>query len=63
LTCTPCYIFKTALKSLEVGTAKQIKVIKQPQGRRPGAYPDEQLEAIEVSIQKSEVKIQQSLFE
>jgi hypothetical protein len=53
LTDTPCYLFKGALKSLEVGKRKRVKVIKAPAGRKPGTYPDEQLEKIEVTFEES----------
>jgi three-Cys-motif partner protein len=53
LTETPCYLFRTALKSLEVGNKKRIRVVKAPPHRTPGTYPDEQLEQIEVTFDKS----------
>ncbi len=53
LTETPCYLFKTALKSLEVGDRKCISAIKAPPQRRPGTYPDEQLGEIEVTFERS----------
>lgn len=53
LTGTPCYLFKAALKSLEVGKKKRAKVTKAPPGRKPGTYPDEQLEQIEVAFESS----------
>lgn len=40
LTDTPCYLFKAALRSLEVG-ARTARITKAPPGRRPGTYPDE----------------------
>lgn len=53
LTDTPCYLFKTSLKSLELSKDKQLRVIKAPAGRKPGTYPDEQMEKIEVSFASS----------
>lgn len=53
LTDTPCYLFKTALKSLESGKQKTIKVVKAPIGRKPGTYPNEQLKEIEVTFASS----------
>jgi three-Cys-motif partner protein len=37
---TPCYLFKTAFKSLEVGKTKSVTVVRQPPGRKPGTYSD-----------------------
>lgn len=51
LTDTPCYLFKTALKSLEKD--KRLRVVKAPVGRKPGTYPDEQVERIEVTFASS----------
>jgi hypothetical protein len=53
LTETPCYLFKTALKSLELDKNGCTRVVKAPPGRKPGTYPDEQLEEIEVAFEKS----------
>jgi hypothetical protein len=53
LTDTPCYLFKTALKSLELGKQRRITLVKAPPGRKPGTYPDEQLEEIEVAFENS----------
>jgi three-Cys-motif partner protein len=53
LTETPSYLFKAALKSLEVGKKKCARVIKAPAGRKPGNYPDEQLDEIEVKFENS----------
>ncbi len=53
LTQTPCYLFKTALKSLEGESNKRLSVTKQPVGRKPGTYPDEQLDAIEVEFEST----------
>ncbi len=53
LTDTPCYLFKTALKSLELGKERCAKVTKAPAGRKPGIYPDEQLQEIEMTFEKS----------
>jgi len=41
LTETPCYLFKTALKTLE--KSGQVKAIDPPPGRKPGEYPDDSL--------------------
>jgi hypothetical protein len=53
LTDTPCYLFKTALKSLEVGAHKTATVVRESLGRKPGTYPDEQLEQIELRFDAS----------
>jgi hypothetical protein len=53
LTETPCCLFKMALKSLEVGKRKCITAVKAPPQRKPGTYPDEQLEQIEVTFGRS----------
>jgi hypothetical protein len=52
LTETPCYLFKSALKSLEVGDRRCLTV-KAPRQRKPGTYPDEQLDQIEVTFERS----------
>jgi three-Cys-motif partner protein len=46
LTDTPCYLFKAALKKLEVGPTKSAMVLQAPQVRRPGTYPDQILNQI-----------------
>jgi three-Cys-motif partner protein len=46
LTDTPCYLFKAALKKLEVGPKKSARVIQAPHGRKPGTYPDDKLPQI-----------------
>ncbi len=46
LTDTPCYLFKSALKSLEVRKQRKLEIVKQPPGRKRGTYPDEMLEEI-----------------
>jgi three-Cys-motif partner protein len=53
LTDTPCYLFKGALKSLEVGKQKSLVVAKVPPGRKPGMYPDDQLAEIELRFDAS----------
>ncbi len=53
LTDTPCYLFKTALKSLEVGKNGRAAVIEQPSGRKPGTYIDEQLDEIVLKFEVS----------
>jgi three-Cys-motif partner protein len=53
LTETPCYLFKTALKSLEVEKQKRVSVFKAPPKRKPGTYPDEQLGEIELRFTTS----------
>jgi three-Cys-motif partner protein len=53
LTETPCYLFKTALKSIELGKQGQVSVIKAPIGRKPGTYPDDQLDEIELVFANS----------
>jgi len=51
LTQTPCYLFKSALQSLETG--KHVVVVKAPTNRKPGKYPEPQLEQIELRFEKS----------
>jgi len=53
LTDTPCYLFRDALKSLEVGKHKRVVVVKQPAGRKPGTYDKDQLEEIELKFEAS----------
>jgi hypothetical protein len=53
LTDTPCYLFKTALKSLELGKNSCARVVKAAPGRKPGTYPDEQLDQIEIKFESS----------
>jgi hypothetical protein len=53
MTETPCYLFKTALKSLEVGKPKRVVAVKEPPGRRQGTYPDDQLDGIELRFERS----------
>jgi three-Cys-motif partner protein len=53
LTETPCYLFKGAMKALETHKSRRIAVLKQPAGRKPGTYPDEQLHEIEVRFEPS----------
>lgn len=38
---TPCYLFKTALKSLE--RVKRAVVVQEPKGRKPGTYSDDSM--------------------
>jgi hypothetical protein len=53
LTDTPCYLFKGALKSLEVGKQKRVTVVIAPPGRKPGTYKDEQIGDIQLSFATS----------
>jgi hypothetical protein len=46
LTDTPCYLFKAALKKLETAPNKVAQVLKAPQERTPGTYPDGMLQEI-----------------
>lgn len=48
LTETPCYLFKAAMKSLELGKDKKVVVTQAPTERKPGTYPDEALKHIEI---------------
>jgi three-Cys-motif partner protein len=41
---TPCYLFKEALKLLEVSEPARIKVVKAREKRRRGSYPDDDME-------------------
>ena len=52
LTDTPCYPFKAALKSLELNKQRAIRVANEPPGRKPGPYPDERLNAIDLRFEK-----------
>jgi len=49
LAATPCYLFKTALKSLEL--SEDASVIHAPIGRRKGVYKDEHLNEIQFRFQ------------
>jgi three-Cys-motif partner protein len=53
LTDTPCYLFKGALRSLELDKHPRTRVVKAPPGRKPGTYPDEYLSEIELHFEKS----------
>jgi hypothetical protein len=53
LTDTPCYLFKAALKALEVGRERSVVVLKAPIGSKPGTYPDNQLADIEIRFAPS----------
>ena len=57
LTDTPCYLFKAALKSLETRKPKAVTVVKQPPGRKPGTYPDDQLIGIELKFEQMAAKL------
>jgi three-Cys-motif partner protein len=48
LTETPCYLFKVALKSLELRKDPVIRVVACPEKRRPGTFPDPDLENISI---------------
>ncbi|HEX5272136.1 MAG TPA: three-Cys-motif partner protein TcmP [Gemmataceae bacterium] len=50
---TPCYLFKGALKALELGNPPRITVLKQPAGRKRGTYDDDQLQEIEIRFERS----------
>jgi hypothetical protein len=52
LTQTPCYLFKGALKILELEDSPRLTVTKQPAGRESGNFPNESLESIEVRFQR-----------
>jgi len=53
LVTTPCYLFKGALQSLELGRERVIRVMKAPAKRKPGTYPDKQLESISLRFGKA----------
>lgn len=48
---TPCYLFKMAAKGLELND--DLKVIRSPDGRRPGTFPDEHLSKIQLRFRNS----------
>jgi three-Cys-motif partner protein len=48
---TPCYLFKNALRSLEMN--KTMTTLSFPVGRKPGTFPDEQLDKIRLSFASS----------
>jgi three-Cys-motif partner protein len=50
---TPCYLFKAALKSLEIANDPRLKAGKAPAGRKRGQYPDDMLEEIVVQFEAS----------
>ena len=43
---TPCCLFKKALESLETGKKPRLRVVRAPEGRRPGKFPDKNLDHI-----------------
>ena len=53
LTDTPCYLFKAALKSLEVGKDKKLTVVSAPNNRRPGTYRDTMLDWVKLRFGQS----------
>jgi hypothetical protein len=48
---TPCYLFKNALRSLEI--SKKVTPLNVPVGRKPGTFPDEHLEKITLRFANS----------
>lgn len=46
LTATPCYLFKPALKSLEMSKDPGLTVVRAPAGRRRGTFKDDDWEQI-----------------
>jgi three-Cys-motif partner protein len=51
LTDTPCYLFRDGLRALE--TANSVRIVKAPQSRKPGTFPEEVLADIHVHFEKS----------
>jgi hypothetical protein len=52
LTDTPCYLFRAALRSLETGPNKRTTVIAAPPDRKPGTYPEDQLDQITLAFEQ-----------
>ncbi len=50
LTETPCYLFRDALRSLEMN--KTLTPVAAPLGRKPGQYPEDRLHAIKLQFAK-----------
>ncbi len=46
LTCTPCYLFRDALKRVEMNKKPAVHVVKAPAHRKPGTFPEDDLENI-----------------
>jgi three-Cys-motif partner protein len=53
LVITPCYLFKEALRSLELGKDRVISVMKAPAKRKPGTYPEKELQNISLRFGKA----------
>jgi hypothetical protein len=43
---TPCYLYKSALKKLETRKENKINIVSAPSSRRPGTYPDNDIDKI-----------------
>ena len=52
LTETPCYLFKQALKKLELHD-DAVSVVNSPPGRRPGTYADDTLKEVSIRFENS----------
>ncbi len=50
---TPCYLFKEALKSLEIGNSPSLRAVKVPARRNRGQYPENMLDGILVQFERS----------
>lgn len=46
LVSTPCYLFKKALRRLEIDRSHGLHIVAAPSGRKPGTYPDRDLDKI-----------------
>lgn len=53
LDTTPCYLFREALKSLESRKEPVIRIVKAPANRKPGTYPDAELDNISVRFREA----------
>ena len=53
LTDTPSYLFKSAMKSLELGGDEKAVATQAPPGRKPGTYPDDALDHIKIRFERS----------
>ena len=45
---TPCYLYKSALKKLETRKENKMNIVSAPSSRRPGTYPDNDIDKIVV---------------
>jgi DsbC/DsbD-like thiol-disulfide interchange protein len=55
LVSTPCYLYKEALKSLERGRDHVTSVMKAPTNRKPGTYPEKELNSILLRFRRAKL--------